>query len=390
MSEQPERVITRVTRAGRVLAALVLGTLTAAVEMVFLLVAGPVLLVSLVHRRRGPAPARFVLLAAGGLAELEVRRLGLFGGPVVSERRGSRVIAYLAVRWLVGVLGGLVLFLLGLGAATAVTLVVGWSRGQNPDGIPPTPWIVAYLAIAGAVMLFLDIMGIVGVAALEVGIARRFLGPSSTEALERRVAELAESRAGIVAVVDQERRRIERDLHDGVQQRLVALALLIGRARRGRSQENLDDLLRQAQQEAQEALSELREVAWRIYPTGLDSLGLHDALSAVAGRAGVPVTVRYGLARRPAGMVETAAYFVVREAVTNAAKHSGAGEVVVEIEEEGEMIVVRVRDDGSGGADPSGGGLSGLARRVAALDGRLTVDSPPSGPTTITAEFPCG
>ncbi|GII30381.1 sensor histidine kinase [Planotetraspora mira] len=389
MPERRERLITRAARAGRVLAALILGTLTAAVEMVFLLVAGPILLVSRVHRRPGPASARLVLLAAGGLAELEVRRLGLFGGQVVSEHRGGRAIAYLAVRWLVGVLGGLVLFLLGLGAATGVSFVVGWARGESPDGIPPTPWIVAYLAVAGVVMLFLDIMGIVGVAALELGIARRFLGPSSTEALERRVAELAESRAGIVTVVDQERRRIERDLHDGVQQRLVALALLIGRARRGRSQEHLEDLLRQAQQEAQEALNELREVAWRIYPSGLDSLGLHDALSAVAGRAGVPVTVRYGLARRPAGTVETAAYFVVREAVANAAKHSGAREVVVEIKEEGEMIVVRVSDDGSGGADPSGGGLSGLARRVAALDGRFAVDSPLSGPTTITAEFPC-
>jgi hypothetical protein len=118
MSERPERLIMRAARAGRVLAALVLGTLTAAVEMVFLLVAGPILLVSRVHRRPGPAPVRFVLLAAGGLAELEVRRLGLFGGPVVSERGGSRAIAYLAVRWLVGVLGGLVLFLLGLGTAT--------------------------------------------------------------------------------------------------------------------------------------------------------------------------------------------------------------------------------------------------------------------------------
>ncbi|WP_315985181.1 histidine kinase [Microbispora sp. CSR-4] len=191
-----------------------------------------------------------------------------------------------------------------------------------------------------------------------------------------------------MSAVGQERRRIERDLHDGVQQRLVALAVLIGRARRGRSPQLLDDLLHQAHEEAQEALRELREVAWRVYPAELDTLGLRESLSAVAERAGMPVTVAYGLAARPPGEVETAVYFVVREAMTNAAKHAAAGQVRVEIVEDGDTIVVRVRDDGRGGADPGGGGLSGLARRVAALDGRFQVDSPPGGPTIVSAELP--
>ncbi|MEU7690055.1 sensor histidine kinase [Microbispora hainanensis] len=115
-----------------------------------------------------------------------------------------------------------------------------------------------------------------------------------------------------MSAVGQERRRIERDLHDGVQQRLVALAVLIGRARRGRSPQLLDDLLHQAHEEAQEALRELREVAWRVYPAELDTLGLRESLSAVAERAGMPVTVAYGLTTRPPGEVETAIYFVVR------------------------------------------------------------------------------
>jgi signal transduction histidine kinase len=249
---------------------------------------------------------------------------------------------------------------------------------------------VLYILVAGLVLLFLEIMGFIGLVALERRVARQTLGPSPIELLEHRITELAETRAGIVAAVDQERRRIERDLHDGVQQRLVALAMLIGRARRGRSPELLGELLRQAHDEAQEALGDLRDVAWRVYPTGLDSLGLRDALSTVAERAGVPVTVRYDLRERPATQVETAVYFVVCEAVTNAAKHAAARAVTVEILREGTVIIVRTRDDGCGGADPAGGGLSGLARRVAALDGRFRVDSPTGGPTTITAELPCG
>jgi signal transduction histidine kinase len=396
MSEQGHsgrgRPSKRSARAALALAALVLGTLTAVVELVTLVVAGAVALICLAHPRVRRASAKLITTVAGRLARVEIRRLGLlggFGGLDVSEPGTSRAPAYLAVRWLVGVLGGLVLFLLGLGAGAGAQLVWGWSHGETPDGIPPTPAIIAYLGVAGAVLLFLDVMGIVGVAALELRLARHFLGPSPTELLERRITELAETRRGIVSAVDSERRRIERDLHDGVQQRLVALAVLIGRARRGRSPELREELLRQAHEEAQEALRELRDVAWRVYPTGLDALGLREALAAVTERAGIPVTMRYGLSRRPPTEAETAAYFVVREAVANAAKHAGAERVAVDVLEEAATIVVRVSDDGRGGADPAGGGLSGLARRVAALDGRFRVDSPPGGPTTISAELPC-
>ncbi|MEV4327615.1 histidine kinase [Microbispora rosea] len=376
-----------VARALRILAALIIGTLTAVVELAGLLVAAPLALLCLPHPAARRAGERLLRAVAVPLARAEIRRLGLLGGLDVTVGTG-RVAGYLAARWPVGLLGGLVLFLLVVGVSTSVLFVWGWAHGESPDGIPPTPGILAYLGVAGIVLLFLDIMGIQGVAALELRVARRFLGPSPTELLERRIDELARTRAGVVSAVDQERRRIERDLHDGVQQRLVALAVLIGRARRGRTPQLRDDLLQQAHEEAQEALRELREVAWRVYPAELDTLGLRESLSAVAERAGVPVTVAYGLTAHPPTEVETAVYFVVREAVTNAAKHAAAGQVRVEILEDGDTIVVRVRDDGRGGADPGGGGLSGLARRVAALDGKFRVDSPPGGPTTVSAELP--
>ncbi|MBB5631285.1 sensor histidine kinase, partial [Sphaerisporangium krabiense] len=153
-------------------------------------------------------------------------------------------------------------------------------------------------------------------------------------------------------------------------------------------------LVAQAYDESRRLLDELRSVAWRVYPTALDELGLRAALAGVAERAGVPVTVRYGIAGRPVSEIETARYFVAREAITNAIKHAGARDILVVVEEDEGTVRVAVTDDGAGGADPAGGGLSGLARRVRALDGAFTVDSPPGGPTRIAAtlpkEVPCG
>jgi signal transduction histidine kinase len=190
--------------------------------------------------------------------------------------------------------------------------------------------------------------------------------------------------------VDGERRRIERDLHDGVQQRLVALGMLIGRARRSHHPDRADQLLLQAHEESRRALTELREVAWRVYPTVLDEAGLHAALETVAERTTLPVHLTYDVEAPPAPrQVETVAYFVVSEAVTNVVKHSGATRIKVALHRDGPTLAVRVEDDGTGGADPAGGGLNGLASRVAALDGRFRVDSPAGGPTTVIAELPC-
>ncbi|MFG3437404.1 sensor histidine kinase [Nonomuraea sp. NPDC047897] len=378
-----------VADGARIVAAVTLGTLTALLEAAFLLLALPFL--------GNPN----VSAGATRLARLEARRLRLDPaalrltlGPAHDDQPdagpdeqpdGGRALRYLAARLPAGVLGGLILALLGYGAYIGIDLALAWANGQPYDGMRSSLPLALSTAVVGVVLLFLDLSGLAGVYALERRLARRLLAPDPTEALHRRIAELAESRAGIVAAIDSERRRIERDLHDGLQQRLVALSMLIGRSRRGRP-----ELLDQAHQEAQRALSELREVAWRVYPSGLDTLGLGEALSGVAERSSVPVRVTCDLPERPPMPVETAAYFVVCEAVTNAAKHSGATLITVDVRRCGTMVVVTVRDDGSGGADPAGGGLSGLARRVAALDGRFKVDSPTGGPTTIVAELPCG
>ncbi|WP_329079756.1 sensor histidine kinase [Streptosporangium sp. NBC_01469] len=359
----------------RLLRAVVLGTVTALLDVVFLLLTLPF----------AGRPA--VRGAARRLVALEARRLRLDPAALEldTDRPDGRELRYLAARVPVGVLGGLVFTLLVYGAEMAVALSWSWGRGLPFDGMTPSLPLLAYAFLGGVVLLFLDLSGLVGVHTLERRLAVRMLGPDPTDALRRRITELAESRAGVLEAVDSERRRIERDLHDGLQQRLVALSMLVGRARRGRS-----ELLAQAHEEAQQALAELREVAWRVYPSGLDSLGLANALAGVAERSGVPVKVVCELSARPPMAVQTASYFVVSEAVTNAAKHARATAITVEVRERDTMVIVRIQDDGVGGASAAGGGLSGLARRVAALDGRLRVDSPPGGPTTITAELPCG
>jgi signal transduction histidine kinase len=351
-----------------------LGAVTAVATLAALIATAPLIVL-------GRTPPLGVLVRA------ERRRLTAFlGAGDLGEYDLRRGVAYLAARCPVGLLGGVVLFLGGYGAVQAIGVSAAWISGGRPDGMAPTWPIVLYLAVAAAVLLFLDLAGLVAVGALERGVARRLLGPDERQLMRRRIAELSASRAGIVAAVDAERRRIERDLHDGLQQRLVALAMLIGRARRNGSA----DLLGQAHDESQRALEELRDIAWRVYPAALDELGLRDALATVAERSPVPVRIRYDLPARPVREVETAAYFTVREAVTNAAKHAGATRIDVSVTGHGTMVVVRITDDGTGGADPQGGGLAGLARRVAALDGRFTVSSPAGGPTVVEAELPCG
>jgi signal transduction histidine kinase len=145
--------------------------------------------------------------------------------------------------------------------------------------------------------------------------------------------------------------------------------------------------LEQAHEESQQALIDLREVTWRVYPTALDKDGLHAALEGVADRASVPVVLRYELTARPDLATETVMYFVASEAVTNALKHGDPTGIVIVVTSEGDEIVVTVRDDGRGGADVTGSGLSGLASRVAAADGVFQVTSPPGGPTVVSARL---
>ncbi|WP_053717118.1 sensor histidine kinase [Saccharothrix sp. NRRL B-16348] len=331
----------------------------------------------------------FVRKAAVAVAGLERRRLRSFLGVDSAEPTREQAVRYLAVRAPVGLFGGFVLAWLFYGLAMGVIVVYRLFAGGPRSGLDPSDDWTAFLwtGLIGVVLLYIEVQGIIGVVALEGKVARRWLGPSEAELLRLRIDELAESRAGIVAAVDAERRRIERDLHDGVQQRLVALGMLLGRARR--NPDHADDLLAQAHEESRHVLEDLREVAWRVYPAALDSLGLVEALEAVADRSAIPVRIRCA-PLTAASQVETAVYFVVCEAVTNAAKHSGATMIGVDITEEAGAVRVRVVDDGVGGADPAGGGLAGLSRRVLALDGTFDVTSPVGGPTVITADVPCG
>lgn len=324
---------------------------------------------------------------AGALVAWERRRLRTwFGTPTPAH--GGRPLAYLAARTVVGLLGAAIWLLLGWGMVTVAVTVRMWLVGGplNGEGEPVTGLTILSLVLPGAVLLYIAVQGLAGVVGLDRRAARRFLGPTQAEALRRRIDELAESRAGVVAAVDAERRRIERDLHDGVQQRLVALGLLLGRVRRAADRERGDALLLAAHEESQRVLADLRAVAWRVYPAALDTLGLEEALTTVAEGAGAELSYAAGSPPEP---VATAVYFVVAEAATNAVKHAGASSVRIEVRRAGPAVRVRVTDDGAGGADPDGGGLAGLRRRVAALDGRFAVASPPGRGTVVEAELPC-
>ncbi|MGZ6671711.1 MAG: sensor histidine kinase [Solirubrobacteraceae bacterium] len=211
--------------------------------------------------------------------------------------------------------------------------------------------------------------------------------------LRARLDELQTSRSRLVEVSMFERRRLERDLHDGAQQRLVALSLQLGLAKR-RLEEGQDAaasaMLDAARDELARALEELRELARGIHPAVLTDRGLEPALEALAERAPLPVSLDQMPAERLPAPVEAAAYFVVAEALTNVVKYAGASTAAVRIRRNGSYAVVEVRDDGIGGADPTiGTGLRGLADRLAALDGRLEVHSPPGEGTTVRAEVPC-
>jgi signal transduction histidine kinase len=223
----------------------------------------------------------------------------------------------------------------------------------------------------------------------------RFPGESPerlrARALSARVDHLRTARQRIIAAADAERRRIERDLHDGAQQRMVAVAVTLGiaEARFKNDPAGALELIKQAREEAQAAVKELRELARGIHPAVLSDHGLGAALEALASRAPVPVDV-CGVPDRPLPHdVEACAYFVTAEALTNVAKYAHATCASVELSLEDDRLRVQVRDDGIGGADlDSGTGLRGLRDRVDALDGDLEIDSPPGGGTTVTAEIP--
>jgi signal transduction histidine kinase len=204
--------------------------------------------------------------------------------------------------------------------------------------------------------------------------------------------EVRASRARIVEFGDAERRRVERNLHDGAQQRLVNLSLALGIARSQvpiTSDGELAAALDEAAAELRLALAELRELARGIHPVILSEAGLGPALASLAERSPIPATVGAAPPDRLPARVEETAYYVASEALANAAKHAHATTVTISARQYEAGLVVEIGDDGVGGADPNGSGLRGLADRVAALDGRLQVHSPAGAGTCVTAELPC-
>ncbi|MFF2955477.1 histidine kinase [Kitasatospora sp. NPDC057965] len=299
---------------------------------------------------------------------------------------------HLVVGPLVALAGTTVVY--GWGAALAASTVFGWAW-LMPAGSPVHgQWakLDVTLTVVGLLLLVVLPAAAGLLAWLDEAIAVRMLGPGRTAELEHRIEEVVESRAGLVDAVDAERRRIERDLHDGTQQRLTSLAMNLGLARR-----TLKDVppeamqvIVEAHQEAQAAIDELRDLVRGLHPAVLEDRGLDAALSGIAARAPLPVRLDVELAERIAPTVEAVAYFTVSEALTNVAKHARATRADVSVRTAGGRLRLVVSDDGVGGADSSRGtGLTGLRQRTASVDGSLSVLSPVGGPTTITVELPC-
>jgi signal transduction histidine kinase len=271
---------------------------------------------------------------------------------------------------------------------TAPILTFLWLWDQDtPD------WVLA-LAIAGSANLVLVAPRLSRmVTRWDLRVARALLGPSRGDELAQQVAALARSRADIVAATDAERRRIERDLHDGTQQRLVSLAMNLGvaQARIADAPEPARQAIAEAHEEALQALVDLRALVRGLHPAVLNDRGLDAALSGLAARSPIPVRLTVDVPARCSPSVEAVAYFIVSESLANVVKHANATRVDVTVARNGDLLHVVVVDDGRGGAVPTsdGIGLPGLAQRAAAVDGTLTVTSPNGGPTTVTAELPC-
>ena len=243
---------------------------------------------------------------------------------------------------------------------------------------PSDTRLEAALLAGGVLLLFVAPCAARALTALDLALARALLAPDRAEELSHRVEALAESRSAVVDAADAERRRIERDLHDGTQQRLVALAMNLGMARA--LYPGIPEIA-EAHEEAKEVLAELRGFVRGLHPAVLNDRGLDAALSGVASRSPVPVTLTVDLPERPSAATESLA---------NAATHARAARAHVTVTRAGDRVRVVVGDDGVGGAHPGkGSGLRGLSQRVESIDGTLTVHSPVGGPTTITAELPC-
>lgn len=257
-------------------------------------------------------------------------------------------------------------------------------------GPGPGAWLAALVGVALLVQLAPWVT--VELAKADVAFGRSLLAHGAATEIEQQVVRLETSRVAALDSAEAERRRIERDLHDGAQQRLIAAAMDLGVARERlvSDPEAGRELVAHAHEEVKAALRELRDLVRGIHPVILEDRGLDAALSAVVARSPVPVQLRVTASPRPSPAVESAAYFIVCEALANVARHAAARHASVQIVVHDSVLRIEVHDDGHGGADPTRGtGLTGLADRVAALGGTIAIDSPSGGPTDLRVEIPC-
>lgn len=334
------------------------------------------------------------LVALAGMAfaaaPFERWRLRLIGTPLEAPERSGGVRARLrepARRRELGyaLVSLLALWWVDLGIASVALVIPGLLVSAPLQPTAPL-WMAAVLPLVGVVLLPVALFLIAAWAGVRATMTRAVLAPREAELIE-----VVRSRARLVDAFETERRRIERDLHDGAQQRLVALSMKLGLA-------SLDlppgspaaRQVREAHEMARAALTDLRELIRGVHPQVLTERGLSAAVRDVAGRSPVPVDVDVELAGRLPAAVEVTAYFVVCEALTNVAKHSGAQRCAIRGRVADGLLALEVRDSGAGGADPEAGtGLTGLVDRLAVLDGRMLLSSPMGGPTLLRVEIPC-
>lgn len=357
--------------------------------------------------------APLVLRALHSLAGRERARLGRYGPEVIGPDPAPTRLRFAVVdpttrrelRWLarhasLGLLLGLCGVLLPLMAARDITFPLYWwllpaDATSTSLGIGVTQtWADALVSAPLGLGWTAIILGLTpGMARLQARPGRTFLAAGPDTDLSLRVAELTATRAAALDAHATELRRIERSLHDGTQNRIVTVTVLLGAARRmvARDPAGAEELLERAQSAAEQALSELRSVARGILPPVLADRGLAGALTGLAASCPVPCRIDVEAPERCAASVEATAYFVVAETLTNIAKHSGARQAGVTVRSRGGRLQLHITDDGRGGADEAGGsGLTGIRNRIAAHDGTLELASPPGGPTTLKVELPCG
>jgi signal transduction histidine kinase len=320
------------------------------------------------------------------------RRLDRLMTPV-RDRTTWRDLGYMWLLGPVGIVAGSVC--IALWAAAFAALLAPAAAVAAPDGSLlddlGTPGVIA-VAVGSVFVAAIAALVTRALAAGCGALAQALLESDDRTELAQRITSLEATRSGAVESADARLRRIERDLHDGAQHRLAYIAMELGRARAKlpSDPDAVDALLADAHDESKRAMRELRDLVRGIHPSVLSDRGLDAALSGLAERASIPVEVSSGLNGRLPHAVETAAYYVVAETLTNVGRHSGATRAHVDVRREDDAVVLAISDDGHGGARRRpGSGLEGLAQRVEALDGTLEVDSPEGGPTTVTARMPC-